>query len=120
MSERPIDVLLRANHRAGRSRREQAGTHGSAPRTPGVLGGAPDPPPVRTCCKPSKSRGGSYAPDHRGAWKPSTALAARVVAVAHQGVGLDAIHRAFSPAVVLAALQLIDAAGPAVMEGETR
>ena len=115
MGERPIDVLLRANHRAGKIRREQAGTHGS-PRTPACWA-VPRPTPVRTC-KPSKSRGGSYARSPRG-WSRAP-LSLRGCPVADQGVGLDAIHRAFSPAVVLAAPQLIDAAGLVVMEGETR
>lgn len=117
MNERPIDVLLRANRRAGEIRREQAPAGGGA--GPGVLVGAPSHSGAHLL-QALDEQGWEIRPKTNDGLEPSAALAERVVAVAHQGIGLDDIHRSLSPAVVLAVLQLIEAAGLVVMEDETR
>lgn len=49
-----------------------------------------------------------------------TALAQRLEAVAREGVGMDDLHRSLSLPQIRAVLEMVEAAGLVVMEGETR
>lgn len=108
-------VLMRANVRAGEIRREAAGSVGKSFNS-GVLIGAP-------------THSGAFlltALDELG-WellqRPDddlNAIAERAVAAAHEGVGMDELHQSISPAQVRAAMEMLEAAGLVVMEGESR
>jgi hypothetical protein len=113
MSTEPMMVLLKANLRAGQLRREAV----NAPiANPGVLVGAP-------------THSGAFlltALDEMG-WelgrRPDddlNAIAERAVVAAHDGVGMDDLHRSISPAQVRAALEMCEAAGLGFTEGEDR
>jgi hypothetical protein len=109
MSERPITALLRADRLA-------AELHQPPNRWPSIFKGAP-------------SHSGAYllqALDELG-WellpRPDddlNAIAERAVAAAHEGVGMDELHQSISAAQVRAAMEMLEAAGLVVMEGETR
>jgi hypothetical protein len=112
MSTELMMVLMRANVRAGEIRREQVGVCSN----PGVLVGA-------------ATHSGAFllqALEEMG-WellrRPDddlNAIAERAVVAAHEGPGMDDLHKSMSSAQVRAVLEMLEAAGSVVMEGESR